>query len=48
MFGRATIRLGIGPYSSLICCGFVVQQVDNKLYDFLECYGLVVQLFDLL
>ena len=34
MFGRAAIRLGIGPHYSWICCGFAVNLQHGLLYKY--------------
>ena len=42
MFGRTTIRLGIGPHSSLFCCA-VIAACSNKCekmqYEVTPCVG---------
>ena len=37
MFGRAAIRLGIGPHSSYVYCAVLCAQVDDAVISFLEC-----------
>ena len=46
MFGRATIRLGIGPHSSSIYCGFVLQLAGVFCISYAQhsfYYGFAVQ-----
>ena len=45
MFGRATIRLGIGPHSSFMCfCGDIVCVVDRRLLQIDESLRIDSQL----